>query len=231
MLKFFDPLRGFSFITLLIRMVLAFCCGGIVGIEREIKRRPAGFRTHILICVGAAMTTIVSQYLYLEMHYQTDMARIGAQVIAGIGFIGGGTIIVTKRQRIKGLTTAAGLWTTAIIGLAFGMGYYEAGLIATALLMIAELVFSKLEVFMVHHAPEINLYIGDVETGEIQKIEGHLKALGAKILSTEVIRVNNERQYMVSAILLVRLPKNTSTEDLLSSIKQTIGVTEIYSMS
>jgi len=220
-----------SFLDVLMRILLATLCGGLIGIDRGKKHHPAGFRTHILICVGAAMTTIVSQYLYLEMHYQTDMARIGAQVIAGIGFIGGGTIIVTKRQRIKGLTTAAGLWTTAIIGLAFGMGYYEAGLIATALLMIAELVFSKLEVFMVHHAPEINLYIGDVETGEIRRIESHLKSLGAKILSTEVIRVDSERQYLASAILLIRLPKNISTEDLLSSIKQTIGVAEIYSMS
>ena len=108
-------------------MVLAFLCGGLVGLEREYKRRPAGFRTHILICMGAAMTTLTSQYLYLEMNYQTDMARLGAQVVAGIGFIGAGTIIVTRRQRIKGLTTAAGLWATAIIGLALGAGFYEGG--------------------------------------------------------------------------------------------------------
>ena len=106
-------------------MVLAAFCGSAIGIEREFKRRPAGFRTHILICLGAAMTTLTSQYLSLIMHYYTDMARLGAQVVAGIGFIGAGTIIVTKRQRVKGLTTAAGLWTVAIIGLALGGGFYE----------------------------------------------------------------------------------------------------------
>ena len=94
-------------------MLLAVVCGGIIGIEREFKRRPAGFRTHILICLGAAMTTLTSQYLYLCMGQYTDMARLGAQVVAGIGFIGAGTIIVTRRQRVKGLTTAAGLWAAA----------------------------------------------------------------------------------------------------------------------
>ena len=115
------------------RLACALICGGIIGIERSYKRRPAGFRTHILICIGAAITTLTSQYLYLNMHYFTDMARLGAQVVAGIGFIGAGTIIVTKRQSVKGLTTAAGLWTSAIIGLAFGGGFYEGGILATVL--------------------------------------------------------------------------------------------------
>ena len=92
-------------------IVLAVLCGGLIGLEREYKRRPAGFRTHILICLGAAMTTLTSQHLYLNMGMYTDVSRLGAQVIAGVGFIGAGTIIVTKRQRVKGLTTAAGKQT------------------------------------------------------------------------------------------------------------------------
>ena len=82
--------------------MIAVVFGGLVGLEREYKRRPAGFRTHILICLGAAMTTLTSQYLLLERGYYTDLSRLGAQVIAGIGFIGAGTIIVTSRQRVKG---------------------------------------------------------------------------------------------------------------------------------
>ena len=125
MLSVFDGLRSVTTLSVFVRLACAFICGGIIGIERSYKRRPAGFRTHILICIGAAITTLTSQYLYLNMHYFTDMARLGAQVVAGIGFIGAGTIIVTKRQNVKGLTTAAGLWTSAIIGLAFGGGFYE----------------------------------------------------------------------------------------------------------
>ena len=108
MLSVFDGLRDVTTLSVFVRLACALICGGIIGIERSYKRRPAGFRTHILICIGAAITTLTSQYLYLNMHYFTDMARLGAQVVAGIGFIGAGTIIVTKRQRVKGLTTAAG---------------------------------------------------------------------------------------------------------------------------
>ena len=137
MLPWFDGLRDVTFLSVTIRMLLAMICGGVIGIEREYKRRPAGFRTHILICMGAAMTTMTSQYLYLGMGYYTDMARLGAQVVAGIGFIGAGTIIVTRRQRVKGLTTAAGLWVTAIIGLTLGAGYFEAGFFSTVLILLA----------------------------------------------------------------------------------------------
>ena len=122
MLHCFDFVREMSFLGVTVRMVLAVLCGGLIGIEREYKRRPAGFRTHILICLGAAVTTLTSQYLYLTLELYTDVARLGAQVVAGIGFIGAGTIIVTNRQRVKGLTTAAGLWTSAIIGLVCGAG-------------------------------------------------------------------------------------------------------------
>ena len=148
MLEIFDPLRELSTSALCLRMILAFVCGGLVGIEREYKRRPAGFRTHILVCMGAAMTTLTGQYLYLELNYQTDISRIGAQVIAGIGFIGAGTIIVSKRQRIKGLTTAAGLWATAIVGLSLGAGFYEGGIITAMLILIVELVMSQVEYFV-----------------------------------------------------------------------------------
>ena len=124
MLPIFDGLRDVTMASITLRMVLATICGGIIGVEREYKRRPAGFRTHILICLGAAMTTLTSQYLCMA-HYYTDAARLGAQVIAGVGFIGAGTIIVTRRQRVKGLTTAAGLWASAIVGLSIGAGFYE----------------------------------------------------------------------------------------------------------
>ena len=103
MLSIFDGLRDITFVSICARMLLAFICGAVIGIEREFKRRPAGFRTHILICVGSAITTLTSEFLLLNMHYYTDIARLGAQVIAGIGFIGAGTIIMTKRRRVRGL--------------------------------------------------------------------------------------------------------------------------------
>ena len=106
MLPVFDAVRDVTLLSVALRMLLAAMCGGVIGIEREFKRRPAGFRTHILICLGAAITTLTSQYLSLHLGYQTDISRLGAQVIAGVGFIGAGSILVTRRQRVKGLTTA-----------------------------------------------------------------------------------------------------------------------------
>ena len=100
MLPIFDGVRDVTVLSTTLRMLLAVVCGGLIGLEREYKRRPAGFRTHILICLGAAMTTLTSQFLYLNLHYYTDMARLGAQVVAGIGFIGAGAIIVTRRRRV-----------------------------------------------------------------------------------------------------------------------------------
>ena len=144
MLHCFDPIRTLSFWAILVRLTLAVVCGGVIGAERETKRRPAGFRTHILICLGAAITTLTSQYLLLSLHLFTDVARLGAQVISGIGFIGAGTIIVTRDKRVKGLTTAAGLWAAAIIGLVCGAGYVECAVFATLVVLVVELVLFRL---------------------------------------------------------------------------------------
>ena len=124
------------------RLVLALICGGVIGLERETKRRPAGFRTHILICMGSAITILTNLYLYQVMHLYTDISRMGAQVIAGISFVGAGTIIVTRHQKIKGLTTAAGLWTASIIGLACGAGYAECAIFATLMVLLSEIVLT-----------------------------------------------------------------------------------------
>ena len=159
MLHCFDPIRTLSFWAILVRLTLAVICGGVIGAERETKRRPAGFRTHILICLGAAITTLTSQYLLLSLHLFTDVARLGAQVISGIGFIGAGTIIVTRDKRVKGLTTAAGLWAAAIIGLACGAGYVECAVFATLVVLVVELVLIRLEFKLTSKSTDLTLYI------------------------------------------------------------------------
>ena len=151
MLWIFDFQRtgAVDLLTVSVRLFVALICGGIIGIERERKQRPAGFRTHILICLGAAMATLTSQYLILEHGLAADPARLGAQVIAGIGFIGAGAIIVTRRRQVKGLTTAAGLWVCAIVGLSCGAGFFEAAILTTVIILIAELLFSRLEYYII----------------------------------------------------------------------------------
>lgn len=215
-----DSLRNISLASIALRMVLSFLCGGLIGIEREYKRRAAGFRTHILICLGAAMTTMTSQYLYLKMGYAVDMGRLGAQVIAGIGFIGAGSILVTRRQQVKGLTTAAGLWAAAIVGLCFGAGFYEGGIIATLLILLAELLFAKLEYSVLYRVTEINLYVEYMENACLNRVLELVQEEQVKLLSMEVMRASGEGNDNSSAILQLRLPKKYKAEVLLLKINE-----------
>ena len=227
MLSLFDSLRGVTIGSVALRMVLAVICGGIIGIEREYKRRPAGFRTHILICLGAAMTTLTSQYLYLVMEQYTDMARLGAQVVAGIGFIGAGTIIVTRRQRVKGLTTAAGLWAAAIIGLALGGGFYEGGLFATALILIAELFFSRVEYRMLKNAPEVNLYVEYTNNSTMDELLREFRERGLKILNMGIIHSSSNERHNACAIFTLRLHKGMDVDRIQQEITATAGVVSV----
>ena len=224
MLSVFDGLRDMTLLSVTARLLLAVFCGGLIGMEREFKRRPAGFRTHILICLGAAMTTLTSQYLYLHMHYYTDMARLGAQVVAGIGFIGAGTIIVTRKQRVKGLTTAAGLWTSAIVGLSLGGGFYEGGILTTLLILLAELLFSKMEYHMMENAPEINLYVEYRDKDCLEELLKLFRELNLKVLGMEITRSTGSETHHACVIFSLRLNKRCREEVLLHRMQKTSGV-------
>ena len=226
MLSIFDGVRDVTLVSVCLRMVLSVLCGGAIGVEREFKRRPAGFRTHILICLGAAMTTLTGQYLYLTMHYYTDMARLGAQVIAGVGFIGAGTIIVTKRQRVKGLTTAAGLWTAAIVGLCLGTGFYEGGLFTTGLILLAELAFSRLEYWMLSNTPEVNLYMEYRDKKCLDEVLQMFRERGVKILNMEITRPTGSEKHNACAIFWLRL-KSLTAEQLTGWMMTIEGVLSV----
>ena len=222
-----QSLCNVTLLSVAVRLLLAVLCGGLIGIEREYKRRPAGFRTHILICLGAAMTTLTSQYLYLELNYYTDMARLGAQVIAGIGFIGAGTIIVSRNQRVKGLTTAAGLWTAAIIGLALGSGFYVGALLTTLLVLLAELVFSKLEYRILHNSPEVNLYMEFADRVCLEEVLRLCRENQLKALNLEITRSAGNEGHNACAIFSLRLNKQINVEKLLTMIGTVSGVISV----
>lgn len=123
-------LREVTYLAVALRIFAAVIIGGILGLERGMKNRPAGLRTYMLVCVGACIVMLTNQYIY-QVFGSGDPVRMGAQVVSGIGFLGAGTIIVTRRNQIKGLTTAAGLWSAAGVGLALGVGFYEAAIAGT----------------------------------------------------------------------------------------------------
>ena len=228
MLEFLNFLRGESLdvLTITVRLLLSVVCGGVIGLERERKRRPAGFRTHILICLGAAMTTLTSQYIVLELGLYTDLARLGAQVIAGIGFIGAGTIIVTKRRQVKGLTTAAGLWAAAIVGLCCGAGFYEGAVFATVLILLAELVFAKLEYFIVSNAKSFNLYVEYGESSRLANIVDTIKKEGVYILDLEITKSLSENKNLC-AVFSLQIPRKTTHQSIMTMIAKIEGVVSV----
>ena len=226
MLHCFDPIRTLTFWAILARLTLAVICGGLIGAEREVKRRPAGFRTHILICLGAAITTLTSQYLLFQ-HLFNDIARLGAQVISGIGFVGAGTIIVTRDKRVKGLTTAAGLWTSAIIGLTFGGGFYEGGILATGFIMLAELVFSRLEYRVLEHVPEINVYMEYEDKTCLDDVLQLYRRCDVKVLNIQITRAAENGEHNACAIFTLRLPRSCTVNRLMTLVGKRKGIVSV----
>lgn len=127
------------------RLILAVIIGALVGIERARHGRAAGMRTHILVCLGAALTSMMGLFVSDVLGKDGDVLRISAQVISGIGFLGAGMIILKNNNVIVGLTTAAGVWTTGIIGIAVGYGFYSGAITATILFFATMILFAKLE--------------------------------------------------------------------------------------
>jgi putative Mg2+ transporter-C (MgtC) family protein len=227
MLHIFDFAREMTLLAITVRMLLAAVCGGLIGVERELKRRPAGFRTHILICVGASMTILTNLYLYQIMHLYTDISRLGAQVITGISFIGAGTIIVTKRKRVKGLTTAAGLWTMAAVGLICGAGYLELAYFATAMVLLAELLLSKFEYRFVRKVEDVNLYVEYKRSACIEQILAALRRQKIKLTDLEITRINEGDDHRYCAILEVQTSKEKLDGALFKELNAIEDITNI----
>ncbi len=225
MLHCFDFIREMNMLAITARLVLAVLCGGVIGLEREVRRRSAGFRTHILICMGSAITILTNLYLYQVMHLYTDISRMGAQVIAGVSFVGAGTIIVTRSNRVKGLTTAAGLWTASIIGLACGAGYAECAIFSTLMVMLAELVLIRIEYRFVKRSREINLYVEYSLPSTVQRLVRVLRTENIPMNDMEVNRMSEANgSYRYSAILTILLTRQDLEQKIIQKFEQTDGV-------
>ena len=228
-----------SFWDMLLRIGVAALCGGLIGIERGRKRRAAGFRTHMLVCMGASLTMVLGIYLHHMVgselwnlaepsSYRIDVSRFGAQVINGIGFIGAGTIIVTSRQQVKGMTTAAGFWASACMGLAIGAGFYSAALVSCAMIIITIIFFSKLEAIILSRSRNINLYIEFESIDDLSKIMEQLKALNVRIFDVELSKPKpTEDMAYPRAIFTLQLQKKQSHMSFMTAVAQVDAVRRI----
>jgi putative Mg2+ transporter-C (MgtC) family protein len=180
--------------------------------------------------MGSALTMILSTYLCAMLSNvwtdlpanarTTDVSRFGAQVINGIGFLGAGTIIVTGRQQIKGMTTAAGLWASACMGLAIGAGFYFAALVACFLIVLTIVVFSKIESFILLHSRNVNIYIEFENSDDIVDILAKFKSIGVRIFDVEMTKAKRAENKIPNAIITMRLPKKTPHTQIFSIISE-----------
>lgn len=151
--------KDWSGISIAVRLIAAVLAGSIIGFDRAMKRRGAGMKTHVLVCLGAALVMLIGQFIQLNYDGNMDVARLGAQVISGVGFLGVGTIIVTGRNQVRGLTTAAGLWTCACIGLAIGIGFIDGAFLALILVVFSFKILSKIDGWIEKYAKSYELYL------------------------------------------------------------------------
>ena len=216
-------LREINMVSITVRLILALICGGVIGVERGRRGRAAGFRTHIVVCLGAAMATLTGQYMVQYLGVAGDPGRLGAQVISGIGFLGVGTILVTGRSHVRGLTTAAGLWSTATVGLAIGIGFYEAALLCTLFLCIAIVLLHHMDSVLFKDKASIDVYIDISEPQKTNQIIAEISKKGYRIRNIEV-KPSRTGMNTVGLEATLSVPKKGKREDIIADITQIEGV-------
>ena len=153
-----ENIRLVTYGAVALRILCAILLGGMLGMERGMKNRPAGLRTYMLVCTGSCLIMLTNQYIF-QVFTVGDPVRMGAQVVSGIGFLGGGTIIITRHSRIKGLTTAAGLWASAAVGLALGIGFYEAAIVGGVAIFVIMTLLQKWDNKMHSMTKRMDVYV------------------------------------------------------------------------
>ena len=179
-----EELAGVSIISVILRLTLAILFGGIIGAERASKRQAAGFRTYILVAIGACIAGFTNQFIY-ECFPSSDVGRLGNGVVTGIGFLGAGTILVTSRSKIRGLTTAAGLWACGCMGLCLGHGFYTLGLIAGALIFVVLSIITPIENYLMDRARAFTVYVELNSRPNLKDLINYLREKGFHVANVE----------------------------------------------
>lgn len=225
-----------------LRLTLAIIIGGVIGYEREFQRRPAGFRTHVLVCVGAAVISMIQifdmQYTInlikgnpeLASSIKTDVGRLGAQVISGIGFLGAGTIIRDSGS-VKGLTTAASLWTVACIGLAIGMGHYALSILASIAVVISLVSLKKFESKFLEKSRLVQLEIEYLEKNNmIQKVAEYFEKKDIKVKNIEFvfdITREDEKDIYGKSLFTIMIPRYIKLSQILKELVVLEGIVKV----
>ena len=215
--------REVTYIAIAIRIAVAVILGGIIGLERGLKNRPAGLRTYMLVCVGACLIMVTNQYIY-QVFGTGDPVRMGAQVVSGIGFLGAGTIVVTKRNQIKGLTTAAGLWAAAAVGLSIGIGLYEAAVIGGVVIFIVLSLIHNWDNKMRQNSKMVEIYIELTRTINLGAFLRKIREMDLEIESIQTEQESAIEDGKRSYIIILKAKRKRNHEILFQNIRDIEGV-------
>jgi len=211
---------------LTIRLVLSLVLGGIIGLERETTNKPAGFRTHILVCMGSAVIMLTSIFIFSQFQGKTnvDPTRIPAQVVSGIGFLGAGTII-REGASVKGLTTAASLWAVSAIGLAIGAGFYYGATLATFMMLLTLVTFNKLDqLILKKRFLQMLFVVIDDSPGQLGKIGS---CLGEMNISIRNIKMESLDENRLMITLMIPKINRLEFEEIKEKLQEIGGVYEV----
>lgn len=218
-----NTIRDLSLCTIALRVALALVMGGMIGLERGSKNQPAGFRTYMLVCLGATVVMMTNQYIS-DIYKMGDPSRLGAQVISGIGFLGAGTILVTKRNQVRGLTTAAGLWSAACLGLAIGIGFYEGALIVGVAILLIMTVLQKVEYFFREHSKFLRLYTNFESAESMNKFIEFSNENNIKIIDMQISRIHEKKEREIVAIFSIKMKKHHSHSEIIQLLSNIDGL-------
>lgn len=216
-------IREITYEAIAFRIAVAIILGGIIGLERGLKNRPAGLRTYMLVCVGACLIMLTNQYIY-QVYGTGDPVRMGAQVVSGIGFLGAGTIVVTKRNQIKGLTTAAGLWAAAAVGLAIGIGFYEAAVLGGGAIFVVLTVLHSWDSRMHRHSKMVEVYVELTDATNLGSFMRELREMELEIDSIQMEHDNALEEGVRSFIITLKAKGKRNHEILFQSLRAINGV-------
>lgn len=181
-------LQSVNLASVILRLFMAAVFGGVIGLDRETTRHPAGMRTHMLICIGSALAMLTGQFVFQTYTHASDPARIGAQVVSGIGFLGVGTIVLVGRQHVRGLTTAAGLWASACMGLAIGIGFYLGAGVGGALIFFSLALMRRADSRIERFSELMDLYVEVENAARMKELEAYFEKSGICIVKVEMSR-------------------------------------------
>ena len=205
-------LSHLNLLSIIVRISLALILGGILGMERQQKQRPAGFRTYIIVCLGATLACITNVYMVTYLG-GGDPARIPAQVISGIGFLGAGTILVTRNSHVKGLTTAAGLWCVATIGIAVGCGFYTGAIICTIAIEFSLVFLMYFDKRLSYNSKYISFYAEFCDSKYIKELISYTKKEGILMHDLDMFKAPDSQNIMATFTIQM---KNKSMRDDIS---------------